>query len=130
MLTETILTPENSPFSSGPHQEVHQLGGNRGRRWLAGAEAEDLLPREQPGTADQGAQAAGAGQCRSALRTAQAGEAPPDDDGARQGAGDGPEGSEGRCNARSQALPVRGGSHQGGSASEEPGPAWTTGANR
>lgn len=51
----------------GPHQEVHLVGRRRGRRRLAGAKTKDLIPRKQLGTADQGAQTAGARQCRFAL---------------------------------------------------------------
>lgn len=73
----------------GKDKEVHQLGrGSRRGGRVSGAEAEDLVPGEQPGTADEGAQAAGARQRRPALRAAQAREAPARHHGTRQGARD------------------------------------------
>lgn len=75
--------------SPGKNKEVDQLGGGRrGGRRVPRPEAEDLVPGEQPGAADEGPQAAGAGQRRPALRAAQAGEAPARHHGARQGARD------------------------------------------
>lgn len=73
----------------GKDKEVDELGrGCRRRRRLTGAEAKDLIPRKQPGAANEGAQTACARQCRPALRAAQAGETPARHHGARQSPGD------------------------------------------
>lgn len=78
----------------GEDKEIKQLGRRRGGGGrIPGPEAEDLVPGEQPGAADQGAQAAGARQRRPALRGAQAREAPARHHGARQGARDGAQGT-------------------------------------
>lgn len=128
---DIVLTYKNfNLIAPGPHQEVHLIGRRRGRRRLAGSEAEDLIPREQLGAADQGSQAAGARQCRFAVRIAQAGEATAHHHGSREGAGNGAQGGEGGSDARPQTLPVRGGSHQGGGATEELGAAWTAATDR
>ncbi len=82
-------------------------------------EAEDRLPREQPGAVDQGAQAAGARQRRPQVRAAQAREAPQGHHGARQVARGGAQGGQGGRDEGPQALPDRGGADQGGRQAEE-----------
>lgn len=56
----------------GANQEGHQLRRERGGWRHARSEAKDLLLGEQSGSAHQGAQAVSSGQCRFALRIAQA----------------------------------------------------------
>lgn len=76
-------------MKTGEDKEVYELGGRRrGGGRLPRAEAEDLVPGEQPGAADEGPQAAGARQRRPALRAAQAWEETARHHGAGQGARD------------------------------------------
>jgi hypothetical protein len=102
---DSAQSPETvRPGPAGPHEEEPLRRGQRGGRRLAGPEAENLVPRKQPGPADEGAQAAGQRQRGPPLRTAQAGEAAQGDDGAREGARDGAEGGERGRDARSQKV--------------------------
>lgn len=74
---------------TGEDKEVNELRGGRGRGGrITRPEAEDFVPGEQPGAADEGPQAAGARQRGPALRAAQAGEAAAGHHGAGQGARD------------------------------------------